>query len=107
MGFRLNICAILARKVAEHASEKQIKINYPLIGAAGYSGLMVWHGGLSGSAPLKIAEQNHLSDIIYDKTLISEIPKNLDLSYTIFSPMNIIVCSILIILIPGVFLFSW
>ena len=102
-GLGLIFGAILARKVAEHASEKQIKINYPLIGAAGYSGLMVWHGGLSGSAPLKIAEQNHLSDIIYDKTLISEIPKNLDLSYTIFSPMNIIVCSILIILIPGVF----
>ena len=24
---------------------------------------MVWHGGLSGSIPLKIAEKNHFSEI--------------------------------------------
>ena len=40
------------RKVGEHVSARNIKINYPLIGAAGYSGLMVWHGGISGSAPI-------------------------------------------------------
>ena len=102
-GLGLIFGAILARKVAEYNSKKNIKINYPLIGAAGYSGLMVWHGGLSGSAPLKIAEKGHFKDIIYDEKLLSKIPENLDLSYTIFSTMNIIICLSLLIIIPFTF----
>ena len=58
-GLGLIFGAIFARKVGEHATKNNIKLNYPLIGAAGYSGLMVWHGGISGSAPIKIAEQGH------------------------------------------------
>ncbi len=55
-GLGLIFGAIMARKVAEAAQERNFKINYPLLGAAGYVGLMVWHGGMSGSAPLKVAE---------------------------------------------------
>ena len=102
-GLGLIFGAILARKVAENASKKNIKINYPLIGAAGYSGLMVWHGGLSGSAPLKVAEKNHFNDLISDSELLLKMPENLDLSYTIFSTMNILVCSTLLIIIPLTF----
>ena len=51
-GLCLVFGAIFARKVAERAKEKGLKINYPLIAAAGYSGMMCWHGGFSGSAPL-------------------------------------------------------
>ena len=63
-GLGLIFGAIFARKVGEHASRRNIKLNYPLIGAAGYSGLMVWHGGMSGSAPIKVAEKGHLSSLI-------------------------------------------
>ncbi|NNC94139.1 MAG: short-chain fatty acid transporter [Chitinophagales bacterium] len=58
-GLGLIFGAILARKVAEHAKASGINLNYPLIGAAGYSGLMIWHAGLSGSAPLVIATPDH------------------------------------------------
>ena len=102
-GLGLIFGAILARKVAEYASKKNIKINYPLIGAAGYSGLMVWRGGLSGSAPLKIAEKNHFNDIISDSDLLINLPTNIDLSHTIFSSMNIIVCLSLLVIIPITF----
>ena len=102
-GLGLIFGAVLARKVAENASKKNIKINYPLIGAAGYSGLMVWHGGLSGSAPLKIAEKNHFNDIISDSDLLINLPTNIDLSHTIFSSMNIIVCLSLLVIIPITF----
>ena len=61
-GLGLIFGAILARKVAERASIKKIKLNYPLIAAAGYTGMMVWHGGLSGSAPVKVATKNHLRE---------------------------------------------
>jgi short-chain fatty acids transporter len=63
-GFGLVLGAIMARKIGEKVLEKSLNINYPLVGAAGYSGMMVWHGGFSGSATLKVAEQNHfLSDV--------------------------------------------
>ena len=52
---------------------------------------MVWHGGISGSAPIKIAEKEHfLSDKI---GVISQ-------AETIFSTMNITVSIILIITLP-------
>ncbi len=90
-GLGLIFGAILARKTAEFAFEKGYKLNYPLIGAAGYSGLMVWHGGLSGSAPLKVAEKGHF---LADK--IGVIP----ISKTIFSEMNLYVSAALIIILP-------
>ena len=54
-GLGLIFGAILARKVGEYAQQNNIPLNYPLVGAAGYVGLMVWHGGISGSAPIKVA----------------------------------------------------
>ena len=94
-GLGLIFGAIFARKVGEHAVKKGIKINYPLIGAAGYSGLMVWHGGISGSAPIKIAEEGHF---LADKMgVISQ-------SATIFSPMNLTLSLVLLIILP-VFMF--
>ena len=52
-GLGLIFGAILARKIGEKFSASGKPLNYPLIGAAAYVGLMVWHGGISGSAPLK------------------------------------------------------
>ena len=76
--------------------EKKIKLNYPLIGACGYSGLMVWHGGISGSAPIKIAESGHFLE---QKTgIISQ-------SETVFSTMNISVSLALIIILPLIMFF--
>ena len=63
-GLGLIFGALLARKVAEHAHNNNIKLNYPIIGASGYMGMMVWHGGISGSAPIKINEVGHLSSIM-------------------------------------------
>ena len=47
-GLGLIFGAIMARKVAEASQVRNFKINYPLVGAAGYVGLMIWHGGMSG-----------------------------------------------------------
>lgn len=90
-GLALILGAIFARKVGEYASENQIPINYPLIGAAGYSGLMVWHGGLSGSAPLKVAEAGH--------KFVEQIGL-IPFSDTIFSTMNLTCMLLLIVLLP-------
>lgn len=95
-GLGLVFGAIFARKVGEYASDNNIKINYPLIGAAGYSGMMVWHGGISGSAPIKIAEEGHF---------LSEKMGVISQAETIFSNMNIIVSILLLILVPLIMYF--
>jgi len=73
--------AILVKKIAEQAARTGSAINYPLLGASAYVCMMVWHGGLSGSAPLSVASQGHF---LVDTTGI--IP----LTLTIFSPMNLV-----------------
>ena len=90
-GLGLVFGAIFARKVGEHATKNNIPLNYPLIGAAGYSGLMVWHGGISGSAPIKIAEKGHF---------LEEKMGVISQSETIFSSMNISISLVLMIVLP-------
>ena len=90
-GLGLVFGAIFARKVGEHFSKNKIPLNYPLIGAAGYSGLMVWHGGISGSAPIKIAEKGHFLE--QQMGVIAQ-------SETIFSSMNLTVSLVLLIVMP-------
>jgi short-chain fatty acids transporter len=89
-GLGLIFGAIFARKIGEQAQERQIPLNYPLVGAAGYAGLLVWHGGLSGSAPLKAAGTDSLIE------QAGAVP----LSETLFSPMNGIVSLLLLVALP-------
>ena len=101
-GLGLIFGAILVRKVGEYAIKNKLTLNYPLIGAAGYSGLMVWHGGLSGSIPLKVAEKNHFSEIINNEIMLNKLPINgVNFNETIFSSMNISVSIVLLIIIPS------
>ena len=96
-GLGLIVGAVLARKVGERATERGLPLHYGLIGAAGYSGLMVWHGGLSGSAPIKVAEAGHLADLAaiagIDPGLL---PATLPLGLTVFSAQNLLTTATLI-----------
>jgi short-chain fatty acids transporter len=94
-GLGLIFGAIFARKVGEYASRHAIPINYPLVGAAGYAGLMVWHGGISGSAPLKVAEAGHFL------SLVGRDIQPVTFGLTVFSPMNITLAVILLLVIPA------
>jgi len=102
-GLGLIFGAIMARKVGEAASDRGFKINYPLVGAAGYVGLMVWHGGISGSAPLKAAENGHIAGLFPGETnlqILGQLPDNIPTETTIFAPWNLILFGILLILVP-------
>ncbi|GAA4325644.1 short-chain fatty acid transporter [Pontixanthobacter gangjinensis] len=102
-GLGLIFGAIMARKVGEAAQERNFKINYPLVGAAGYVGLMVWHGGISGSAPLKVAENGHIASLFsgnYDPGLLSQLPDAIPTDTTIFSNWNMTLFGIMLLLIP-------
>lgn len=92
-GLGLIFGAILARKVGEHAQLNQIPLNYPLIGACGYVGLMIWHGGISGSAPLKAAEEGHIPELlvgISDNNVLKQLPSSISTSLTILSGWNLL-----------------
>lgn len=102
-GLGLIFGAIMARKVAESAQQNNFSINYPLVGASGYVGLMIWHGGISGSAPLKVAESGHLASLFPENgnpELLAQLPDLIATSSTIFSWWNLVLFGILLILIP-------
>ncbi|MCW5518416.1 short-chain fatty acid transporter [Aureitalea sp. L0-47] len=102
-GLGLIFGAIMARKVAEAAQSRGFGINYPLVGASGYVGLMIWHGGMSGSAPLKVAESGHLASLmtgIGDASLVSQLPDVVSYSETIFSGFNLTLFGILLVAVP-------
>lgn len=86
--------ALMAREMGKSLKSRGIKVHYPLLGAAGYAGFVVWHGGLSGSAPLKVAEANH-----FLVESIGVIP----ITETILAPMNIVITGSLILVMAGLF----
>ncbi len=90
-GFGLVVGALLAREIGARASAARRPLNYPLVATAGYVGLMVWHGGLSGSAPLKMAEAAPFG--------LATIP----LSETTFSPLNLALGAGLLVFVPWLF----
>lgn len=87
-GFGLMVGALLARAVGERFAREGKPIDYPLVGAAGYTGMLVWHGGLSGSAPLKVTEG----------TPGGGPPLGLDT--TLFSPLNLALTAGLLLFVP-------
>jgi len=102
-GLGLIFGAILARKVGEYAQRNNVPLNYPLVGAAGYVGLMVWHGGISGSAPIKVAEDDHISSLMTDVSsadIITELPNSIAFDATIFSWWNLTLFAILLLVVP-------
>lgn len=90
-GFGLIVGALLARDVGRMCERNGILVHYPLLGAAGYTGLGIWHGGLSGSAPLDVAQPDH--------ALVSHLGV-LSLHETVLSSHNLIVTALLLLVIP-------
>ena len=86
--------AFMAREMGRAFERRGQSVHYPLLGAAGYAGFLVWHGGFSGSAPLKVAEQEHFVEDIIGVVPVSE---------TLLSPLNLAIMSTLMVVIPLLF----
>ncbi|MEE2787764.1 MAG: TIGR00366 family protein [Myxococcota bacterium] len=99
-GLGLIIGALLAREVGRVARLERRPLHYPLICAAGYTGLAVWHGGLSGSAPLKVTNTKQLTEILGPE-LAQQLEPML-LGETIGSTLNLIVLGACFLVIPTV-----
>lgn len=100
-GLGLIVGALLAREVGRSMARRGIPVHYPLLCAAGYTGLMVWHGGLSGSAPLSMTTRAGIEKV--SAQLAAQLgDKVMPLTETLFSPSNFIITLGLIVLVPVV-----
>ncbi len=97
-GLGLIVGALLAREVGFSLQRRNIKAHYPLIAASGYVGLLVWHGGLSGSAPLSMTTMRGASKVVPAEYL--DRVSSVLLSDSISSSLNFFVSGGMLILIP-------
>lgn len=88
-GFGLIVSGILAVEMAR----KLGKVNFGLFLATAYAGFLVWHGGLSGSIPLKIAEGDEILKTVYPGL-------NIPLKETLFSDWNLLIVFLLLLGLP-------
>jgi short-chain fatty acids transporter len=91
-GLGLVTGAMLALEVARSAKRRGIRVHLPLLAAAGYLGLMVWHSGLSGSAPLVVNTPGHFLE-----ARIGLVP----LEQTILRPFNLLFLGIVLVAAPA------
>ena len=92
--------AFLAREIGRNSlREEGPVLHYPLLGAAAYAGLAVWHGGLSGSAPLKVAEAGHFAADAVTTHEGGVVP----VAETLLSPMNLAITGLLCLGLPLLF----
>ncbi|WP_051973360.1 short-chain fatty acid transporter [Cryobacterium sp. MLB-32] len=80
-GLGLVVGGLLAKEVAAQLRARGVKLHFPLLVAAGYSGFVVWHMGYSGSGPLTAATEGSF--------LAEQLGRTIPLSDTMFSPWNI------------------
>ncbi|MEM6291418.1 MAG: TIGR00366 family protein [Myxococcota bacterium] len=93
--------ALVAREAGQLARRRGWSLHYPLVCAAGYSGLMTWHGGFSGSAPLKVSSEADLVEVL--GPALADTVGVLGLDATLLSPLNLVVSGGLFILGPLLF----
>ena len=92
--------AILVRGVLD---QSRGRVHHGLLGAAGYTGLLVWHGGLSGSAPLKVAEEGHLASLVPDASWAQSLPDTISLRETALSSWSLALTVMVFVAVVVVF----
>lgn len=89
-GFGLVVGALVAKEVASRVKD----VHFPLLIATAYSGMLIWHAGISGSIPIKIASggQDALSQLLGGNVI--------PLSETIFAWQNLVIIAVLVVTLP-------
>jgi short-chain fatty acids transporter len=91
----LIVGAIMARRVAYECRRKGIEVHYPLLAAAGYTSLMIFHSGLSSSAALFMTDPS-LIPASFPEYVRDGIP----LSETLGTPVNVVTAELELAIIP-------
>ncbi|QOJ17051.1 MAG: short-chain fatty acid transporter [Phycisphaeraceae bacterium] len=99
-GLGLIVGALLAREVGRSMERRGVTAHYPLLCAAGYMGMLIWHGGLSGSAPLAMTTRQAAEKVIPAQYLAQVAAEGVPLTQTILSPMNLFITGGLLFGVP-------
>ncbi|WP_224333010.1 short-chain fatty acid transporter [Haloprofundus halobius] len=91
----LIVGAVIARQVAFRGKEKGLKLHYPLLIAAGYTALMIWHSGITTSSGLIMADPAAIPS-----TFPEYAQEGIPLSETIGSLVNIVTVVLMLAVIP-------
>ncbi len=96
-GFGLVSSALLAREVGRSMHARGVRVHYALLGTGAYTSMLLWHAGLTASAPLLMnTEKNFVSDVLGLHGPAAKVP----LTQTIFAPYNLVTCALLAIVVP-------
>lgn len=94
-GFGLVSSALLAREIGRSLAKRGVKVHYALLGTGAYTSMLLWHAGLTASAPLLMnTEKNFVSEVLGLKG--AKVP----LTETIFAPYNLVACAVLFLIVP-------
>ena len=92
----------MAREVGRSMQRRGLPAHYPLLAAAGYMGLLVFHGGLSGSAPLSATTIAGARKVL-PEAAVALIGDGIPLDRTLFSPLNLFVTGGMVVILPVLF----
>lgn len=99
-GFGLVLAGLLAAEIRRELARRSVHCQYALIVAAAYAGMMIWHGGFSGSAPLKIASDGVDIELRGDAGPVTEHLEPIAINQTILSIPNLVLTGLLFAGVP-------
>lgn len=95
-GFGLIAAGVLAAAVRRELHARGKRCRYALIVAAAYAGMMIWHGGMSGSAPLRVAKEGV-------RIAGADPLPAIAITHTTFAPVNLSLTLVMFIGVPLLF----
>ncbi|GJM26271.1 MAG: short-chain fatty acids transporter [Phycisphaerae bacterium] len=99
-GFGLILAGVLASELRSQFERRNSTCQYALIVAAAYAGMMIWHGGLSGSAPLKVASEGLTANIGTGDDLVAAEIAPITIDRTLLGSRNLLLTAGMFVAIP-------
>ena len=90
-GLGLVVGVLLAKEVAAQGRERGLRLHFPMLVAAGYSGYVIWHMGYSASGPLTAATEGSF--------IAEQLGGTLPVGDTIFTWWNIAAAAATIVVV--------
>lgn len=92
-GLGLVVGALLAREVAAQARARGLRLHFPMLVAAAFSGFVVWHMGFSGSGPLTAATEGSF--------IAKQLGRTVPISETTFAGWNLLATAATVAAVAG------
>jgi short-chain fatty acids transporter len=92
-GLGLVVGGLMAREVAAQARAKGLRVHFPLLVAAGFSGFVVWHMGYTGSGPLTAATEGSF--------IAEQLGRTIPVAETTFASWNIVGALVTVAVVAG------